>query len=161
MGFFGFRKKKQAEEVDIFQFLSELPRDGRDLVTYAMFRPKSAATVEDFEVINHYDMMIDSIELILQTKYPRTFFYRYQFAVENAEAVRRLSFCGTYAKRARQVLEILDKHKAEIVNAFLKRSYEAGKFPYVKGEIMAERTSMPKESFDYFCHLLKNGVSVN
>lgn len=155
MGIFNFRKQKYDKSVDVYQLFPEMYRDGRDFADFVNGRSQiSYDEFNAFEAINHFDMMIDSIELILETKYPRTFFYRYRFAMENASKVCCLDPKSPYGKKAKQSLDILCKYKTEIVNAFLKRSYEAGKFPYVKDEIFAERGSMPKECYEYFCQLL-------
>ena len=155
MGIFSLRKQKNHASVDVYHLFPEMHRDGRDLHTFCNSRSNiSQDEFHAFDTVYHFDMMVDSIELILDTKYPRTFFYRYRFAMENAAKVCCLDKHGMYGRKARQTLDILCKNKTDIVNAFLKRSYEAGKFPYVKEEILAERGSMPKESYEYFCSLL-------
>ena len=155
MGIFNFRKQKNNEPVDVYHLFPEMHRDGRDLYAFCNYSSNiSYDEFRAFDAVQHFDMMVDSIELILETKYPRTFFYRYRFAMENAAKVCCLDKHGIHGKKAKQTLDILCKNKADIVNAFLKRSYEAGKFPYVKEEILAERGSMPKESYEYFCQLI-------
>ena len=156
MGIFHFRKHNTNESVDVYHLFPEMHRDGRDFSDFVHGR--SQISYDEFyaiEAILNYDMMIDSITLILETKYPRTFFHRYRFAIEKAERARCLDKHGIHGRKAKQTLDILRKNKTNLVNAFLKRSYEAGKLPYVKDEIIAECGNLPKESFEYFCQLLK------
>ena len=155
MGIFSFKKQKRNNPVDVYDLFSEIHHDGRDLSDFANGRSRiSFNEFHAFDVIQHFDMMVDSIELILETKYPKTFFYRYHFAIENAEKVCCLDRYGFHGKKAKHYLEILRKYQVDIVNAFLKRSYEAGKLFAVKNEIIAERSNIPKESYEYFCQLL-------
>ena len=53
-------------------------------------------------------------------------------------------------------MKVLRNHKKILVNAFLKRCYETGKFFYKKDEIIVNRENMPAESYEYFLQLQKN-----
>lgn len=120
--------------------------NGRSKISYDEFRA--------FDAIQHYNMMVESIRLILDTKYPKIFFYRYRFAIEKAEIVCGLDKTGSHGKNAQRCLVILRKNKTDLVNAFLTRCFDAGKLLIVKDEILAERSNIPKESYEYFCQLL-------
>ena len=59
------------------------------------------------EAMQYIQMMKDSIQLISTTLYCKTFFYRYDFALENAEKVLRLSKGLRNEKEAQDMLDVL------------------------------------------------------
>ena len=91
-------------------------------------------------------LMEDSVRLISTTLYCKTFFYRYSFALENAQKIIRLSKGLKNEKAARDMYNVLANEKTNIVNDFLFRCYDAGKIQYVKKDILPYMAEVPAES---------------
>ena len=143
-----FRKRNQQDNVDVKSLFPELIGDKRPFSCFPDYRTGHIAWI--------HDSMVDSVELLWLTSNPETFFSRYQLAIKQAWEVVEADRFGFHGNQAKQVLKVLNKHKAVIVNAFLKRCYKAGKFPYKQDEIIANRMNMPAESYEYFLQLQKN-----
>ena len=145
MGIFSFRQKKGISG-DVAALFPKMQPDGRELRDFSDFH--------SFDIVQHYNMVADSVALILNTKYPRTFFYRYQFAMEAAAKVISLDKCGYHGRHARQTLKVLRQHRAEIINAFLKRCCDTGKLAAFREEILRESGGLPEECDRYLRSLL-------
>ena len=102
----------------------------------------------------HFEIMRDSVDLIYKTVYPKTFFSRYRTAVHEAEVVIKLCKHHEFGRLATQTLALLLSDRVEITNSFLDRCDSAGKLPFIKNDLIAMRTEMPEECFDYFEELL-------
>ena len=98
------------------------------------------------QAAQHFQMMLDSVEIISKTVYCNTFFYRYKFAVENAQTVLDLSRGLKNEKAACEMLDVLKSEKVNIVNDFLFRCYDAGKIQYVNKDIVPYMQDVPAES---------------
>lgn len=98
------------------------------------------------QATQHFQMMLDSVEIISKTVYCNTFFYRYNFAVENAQTVLDLSRGLKNEKAAQEMLDVLKSEKVNIVNDFLFRCYDAGKIQYVNKDIVPYMQEVPVES---------------
>ncbi len=131
MGLFDFFKKKNT--LDRPPLVMERPDDVPPAVRMA-------------EAKRYYEMYLESVELISKTIYCKTFFYRYGFALENAQKILRLSKGLQNEDAARDMHDILVKEKVNIVNDFLFRCYDAGKIQYVKKDIVPYMNELPKES---------------
>ena len=107
------------------------------------------------EAMQYIQMMKDSIQLISTTLYCKTFFYRYDFALENAEKVLRLSKGLRNEKEAQDMLDVLQKDRVNITNAFLYRCFEAGKIQFVEKDIVPYWDKVPQESREFLQDLLE------
>lgn len=136
MGLFDFFKKKAPEKTAV---LDRPPM----VVEYLDGYPPA---VKMAEAARYFEMYQESVELISKTVYCRTFFYRYGFALENAQKVIRLSKGLKNEKAAQEMHDILVREKVNIVNDFLFRCYDAGKIHYVKGDIVPYLSEVPDES---------------
>ena len=136
MGLFDFFKKK-APSVD--QSLGRPPM----AVEYL---DGASPALRMAEATRYFEMFMESVELISKTVYCRTFFYRYGFALENAQKIIRLSEGLKNEDAAREMHDILVQEKANIVNDFLFRCYDAGKIHYVKTDIVPYMDEVPEES---------------
>ena len=100
-------------------------------------------------------MMRESIQLVSTTLSCKTFFYRYDFALENAKKVMKLSRGLRNEKEAQDMLDVLQKERANVTNAFLYRCFEAGKIRQVKSEIGPYWDKMPQQSREFLQDLLE------
>lgn len=141
-----FRKKQALQNADVKSLFPKLVGDKRPPSCFPDYRTGHIAWV--------HDSMVDSVELLWLTSNPETFFPRYQLAIKQAWEVVEADRFGFHGKQAKQVLKVLYNQKPVIVNAFLKRCYDAGKFSYKKEELLANCKNMPKESYEYFLQLL-------
>ena len=107
------------------------------------------------EATRYFEMFMESVELISKTVYCRTFFYRYGFALENAQKIIRLSKGLKNEAAAREMCDILVQEKTNIVNDFLFRCYDAGKIHYVKTDIIPYMDEVPAESQDLLQTMLE------
>lgn len=130
MGLFGWFKKKKAPAV---KQNTKYPNDWPVELKMA-------------QATQHFGMLIDSVEIISKTVYCKTFFYRYGFAVENAQIVLELSHGLKNEKAAQEMLDILVREKVNIINDFLFRCYDAGKIHYVQNDIVPYLNEVPAES---------------
>ena len=134
MGLFDLFKKKKAptmEEKQKTRYPSDWP-----------------AGLKKAQAIQHFGLMMDSVDIISKTVYCKTFFYRYGFALENAQLVLELSRGQKNETAAQEMLDILMNEKVNIVNDFLFRCYDAGKIHYVKNDIIPYIKELPPESKD-------------
>ena len=102
----------------------------------------------------HFQIMRDSVELINKTVYPKTYFYRYETAVREAEVVIKLCKRHELGKMAAETLAFLLSSRVEVTNNFLDRCDAANKLPFIKNELIAMHDKMPAECFEYFEELL-------
>ena len=140
MGFFNLFRKKKAEPAK--PAYGEYPHNWPPEL-------KMAQAMQHFRILN------DSIELISKTVYPKTFFYRYGLAVQEAQIVAKLSHGLKNEQAAQDMLRTLQEEKKNIVNSFLFRCYDAGKLPSVKDDIRAYKHEMPNESFELFSDMVE------
>ena len=136
MGLFDFFKKKPAPKNEVLDrppMAVEYPDD---------YPP----TIKMAEAARYFEMFQESVDLISKTVYCKTFFYRYGFALENARNIIRLSKGLKNEKAAQEMHDILIREKANIVNDFLFRCYDAGKMQYVKTDIVPYTSELPQES---------------
>lgn len=136
MGLFDFFKKKpssQKNELDRPPIMAECLDNAPTAVRMA-------------EAMRYYEMYMESVDIISKTVYCKTFFYRYDFALENAQKILRLSKGLKNEDAARDMHDILVKEKTNIVNDFLFRCYDAGKIQYVKKDIVPYMAVVPQES---------------
>ena len=136
MGLFNMFKKKPAEKPTL---LDRPPM----AVEYLDNAPPS---VKMAEAARYFEMFQESVEIVSKTVYCRTFFYRYGFAVENAQKVLQLCKGLKNEKAAQDILDIIIREKQNIVNDFLFRCFDAGKIHYVKGDIIPYMDQVPEES---------------
>ena len=136
MGLFDFLKKKPSPQKEGL---------GRPPIM-AEYLDGAPPAVRMAEAMRYYEMYMESIDLISKTVYCKTFFYRYGFALENAQNILRLSKGLKNENAARDMHDILVKEKTNIVNDFLFRCYDAGKIQYVKKDIVPYMSEVPKES---------------
>ena len=146
-----FRNRNQQDDVDVKSLFPKLVGDKRP--------PGCFPDYCTGDIVWKHDSMVDSVELLWLTSNPETFFPRYQLAIKQAWDVIRADRFGFHGKQAKQILKVLNNKKVIIVNAFLKRCHETGKFPYKQDEIIANRINMPAESYEYFLQLQKNTTS--
>ena len=146
-----FRKRNQQDNVDVKSLFPKLVGDKRP--------PSCFPDYCTGDIAWKHDSMVDSVELLWLTSNPGTFFSRYRLAIKQAWDVIEVDRFGFHGKQAKQVLKVLNYKKVIIVNAFLKRCYDAGKFPYVQDEIISYRNMMPNECYTYFLEL-KGGKQV-
>ena len=109
---------------------------------------------EVFEAVQRVRLLNDSIELVFKTVYPKTFFYRYRFAVEQAQRLLELSRGKNNEYIVRKFLETLEAGKTSICNDFLVRCFMANKLVYVEEDIQEYMDEMSGESYDVFMKLL-------
>ena len=102
----------------------------------------------------HFRILCDSVDLINKTVNPKTYFYRYETAVREAEIVIKLCKDHAMGKEATKALSFLLSKKVEVTNEFLDRCDVAGKLPFIKDDLIVMRDQMPKECFAYFEELL-------
>lgn len=102
----------------------------------------------------HFEILMDSMELLHTTTYPDTFFSRYSIAVEEAQTVIRLCGRKTPGDRAAAILQALQADKAQYINGLLRRCNAAGQLPLMKDAIVAHRTEMPPASYELLLQLL-------
>lgn len=107
------------------------------------------------QAMQHFRILNDSIELISKTVYPKTFFYRYGLAVQEAQVVVNLSKGLENEQAVQDILRTLQQEKTNIINSFLFRCYDSGKLPSVKDDIKAYRSEMPRESFELFSAMIE------
>ena len=100
-------------------------------------------------------LMEDSVRLISTTLYCKTFFYRYDFALENAEKVLHLSKGLCNEKEAQDMVDVLQRERVNITNAFLYRCFEAGKIRFVEKDIVPYWDKVPQESREFLKDLLE------
>lgn len=136
MGLFSFLKKKEPERPKT----SSLPNG------YGEYPDDWPANLKMAQAAQHFRLMMDSVDIISKTVYCKTFFYRYGFAVENAQIVLNLCRGLENEKAAQDMYDILVSEKVNIVNDFLFRCYDAGKIQYVEKDIVPYMKDMPKES---------------
>ena len=138
MGLFRFFKKKETKKpqaTDRKTGYGEYPADWPEELKMA-------------QAMQHFRIMMDSVDIISKTVYCKTFFYRYGFAVENAQIILNLSRGCKNEQAAQDMYDILVNEKVNIVNDFLFRCYDAGKIQYVKKDIVPYLKDMPRESKD-------------
>ncbi len=133
MGLFGFFRNKTNNK----EQLSERPPIA------AEYLDDAPPAVRMAEAMRYYEMYRESIELISKTVYCRTFFYRYGFALENAQNIIRLSAGLKNEDAARDLYDVLIREKTNIVNDFLFRCYDAGKIRYVENDIVPYMADIP------------------
>lgn len=136
MGLFDFLKKKpspKAEKLDRPPIMAE-------------YLDNAPPAVRMGEAMRYYEMYMESVDIISRTVYCKTFFYRYSFALENAQKIIRLSKGLKNEKAARDMYNVLANEKTNIVNDFLFRCYDAGKIQYVKKDILPYMAEVPAES---------------
>lgn len=136
MGLFSFLKKKEPERPKA----SSLPNG------YGEYPDDWPVKLKMAQAAQHFQLMMDSVDIISKTVYCKTFFYRYGFAVENAQIVRNLCRGLENEKAAQDIYDILVREKVNIVNDFLFRCYDAGKIRYVKKDIAPYMKDVPEES---------------
>lgn len=107
------------------------------------------------QAMQHFRILNDSIELISKTVYPKTFFYRYGLAVQEAKIVAKLSHGLKNEQAAQDILCTLQEEKKNIVNSFLFRCYDSEKWATVKDDIRAHKDEMPNESFELFSTMVE------
>lgn len=98
------------------------------------------------EAMRYFEMFLESVEIVSKTVYCKTFFYRYDVAVENAKKVLQFSKGLDNEKAAQDMMDILVSEKTNIVNDFLFRCYDAGKIGYVEKDIIPYMAEVPQES---------------
>ena len=118
----------------------------------------SPSAIKMAEAARYFEMFQESIDLISKTVYCQTFFYRYGFALENAQNIIRLSKGLKNEKAALEMRDILIREKANIVNDFLFRCYDAGKIQYVKKDIVPYLSELPPESKELLQTMLEYGA---
>ena len=152
MGLFDIFKKKQKKPafspVDPNAAYGEYPSD------WPMERKLAQAS-------QHFQIMQDSLELINKTVNPKTYFYRYQLAVREAEIVVKLCKHHQMGREAARELAYLLSGRAEVTNEFLDRCDAANKLPFIKNDLIAARDQMPQECFAYFEELLTGHTDEN
>lgn len=109
---------------------------------------------EMFEAVQRVRLLNDSIELVFKTVYPKTFFYRYGFAIEQAQRLLKLSRGKNNEYIVRKFLETLESGKTSICNDFLVRCFMAKKLVYVEEELQEYMDEMSDESYDVLLKLL-------
>ena len=102
------KKKAKAETVDL----------GRPPIE-AEYLDGAPPAVRMAEAMRYYEMYMESIDLISKTVYCKTFFYRYGFALENAQKIHRLSKGLDNEAAAKDMYDVLVREKTNIVNDFL------------------------------------------
>lgn len=117
------KNNKQAESVD--QTLSQ--EKGK----YADHPNNWAAELKRTQAAQHMEMLSDSVELIFKTVYCKTFFYHYDFPIENAQIILKLSKGLENEQAAQDMLDVLKREKTNTINDFLYRCYDAGKIKYI------------------------------
>lgn len=99
----------------------------------------------------------DSIELLLQTTSPDTFFSRYQLAEKCLSEIERKTkksiLKGRY-KEAKALQNKLEAQKTEITNDFIDRLTAAGKREMLAENIGQYQTQMTEESIAYLTEQL-------
>ena len=136
MGFFNlFKKKTKDQDTEL----------GRPPIAAANLNGAPPA-VRMAEAMRYYEMYMESVDLISKTVYCKTFFYRYGFALENAQKIHRLSKGLDNEAAAKDMYDVLVREKTNIVNDFLFRCYDAGKIQYVKKDIVPYMSDVPKKS---------------
>ena len=143
MGIFGFGNR--SFKMDVSALFPPLENDRRPASCFSDWRSSTTAW--------NYDCMVDSVQLLWETSNPNTFFSRYDLAIQQARSVISVDGGGLRGMQARKTLKVLRKHKVVLVNAFLKRCYDAGKFSYKKDELLANIPNMPEESYAYYLQL--------
>lgn len=135
MSLFSFFKKKEPEKKPVSHQtgFGDYPADWPEELKMA-------------QAMQHFRLMMDSVDIISKTVYCKTFFYRYGFAVENAQIVLNLCKGCKNEQAAQDMYDILVNEKVNIVNDFLFRCYDSGKIQYVKKDISPYLKDMPKES---------------
>lgn len=136
MGLFSFLKKKEPQK-------QKAATTDHKFGEYPSNWP---AELKMAQAMQHFRLMTDSVDIIAKTTYCKTFFYRYGFAVENAQVVLNLSRGLENEQAARDMYDILVSEKVNIVNDFLFRCYDAGKLQYVEKDIVPYMDEVPKES---------------
>ena len=136
MGLFSLFKKKSPEK----------PQNPPTEAGFGNYPNDWPAELKMAQAMQHFRLLIDSVDIISKTVYCKTFFYRYGFAVENARIVLNLSKGLQNEQSAQDMLDILLSEKTNIVNDFLFRCYDAGKIQYVKSDIVPYLNDVPKES---------------
>ena len=101
----------------------------------------------------HYEIMRESIDIIGETTNPDTFFSRYNLAVKHAKMLIELFPNYELGTIAESELEILEDDKDIFIEEFLDRCNDEEKLPFIKNEIMAHRSEMSDESYEYFLEL--------
>ena len=149
MGLFEIFKKKNKPK------LSPVAPDG----AYGEYPDDWPQELKLAQAYQHFGIMTDSVELIHKTVYPKTYFSRYRTAVKEAEVVVGLCKKHELGKLATQTLAVLLSDRVKITNDFLDRCDAAGKLPFVKNELAAYKSEMPKESYEYFEELLACSIN--
>jgi hypothetical protein len=135
-----FQKQKKRTKETVAQTLSQQKEK------YADYSEDWPAELKMTQAAQHLEMLQDSVELISKTVYCKTFFYRYDFAIENAQIILKLSKGLENEQAAQEMLDVLKREKAHIINDFLYRCYDAGKIKYVKNDIWPYMSKVPVES---------------
>ena len=134
-----FQKQKKRTRESVEQTLSEQKEK------YADYPDDWPAELKMTQAAQHLEMLQDSVEVISKTVYCKTFFYRYDFAIENAQIILKLSRGLENEQAAQDMLDVLKREKVNIINDFLYRCYDAGKIKYVKDDILPYMSKVPAE----------------
>lgn len=97
-----------------------------------------------------HDSMCESLTLINTTVYPKTYFHRYNLAIQQAEVLLTRYGRHKYNGVAAQTLQFLHSGKPALTNSFFDRCDKAGKLPFIRNDLLAVRSEIPDESFAYF-----------
>lgn len=138
MGLFSFFKKKEPKK----------PQATDRQSNYGEYPANWPEELKMAQAMQHFRIMMDSVDIISKTVYCKTFFYRYGFAVENAQIILNLSKGCKNERAAQDMYDILVSEKVNIINDFLFRCYDAGKIQYVQKDIVPYLNVMPRESKD-------------
>ncbi|MBP3628507.1 MAG: hypothetical protein J6I95_03470 [Anaerotignum sp.] len=136
MGLFSFFKKKEPKK----------PQATAHKSNYGKYPADWPEELKMAQAMQHFRIMMESVEIISKTVYCKTFFYRYGFAVENAQIILNLSRGCKNEQAAQDMYDILISEKVNIANDFLFRCYDAGKIQYIKKDIVPYLKDMPRES---------------
>ena len=107
------------------------------------------------EAARYLEMLHESVQIISTTLSCTTFFYRYDFALEKARTVLRLSKGLCNEKEAQEMVDRLERDRGEIINAFLHRCYEAGQIRWVERPIQSYMHKLPPESRQLLADMLQ------
>ena len=145
MGLFDFWKKKQpAEPVR------------EDRLPLHLGQPEEIPPeIRLAEAARHLKMLNESVQILATTLSCTTFFYRYDFALEKARTILRLSRGLCNEKEAQEMVDRLERDRAEIINAFLHRCFEAGQIRWVERPIRSYMDKLPPESRQLLADMLQ------
>ena len=107
------------------------------------------------DVVSELNNMLNkSLELLQTTVYPKTYFSRYQIALDNAKKIAETAHIEVHKTFALDIIKDLTENRPQKIKEFIDRCYSKGNLYSIKDELLSGKYDLPDEVKTYIESLI-------